>query len=199
MKKVQIIVLVTFALFCISTYAQCKKNNATEWMLSRCWSNGFKALPDVCTNLVEFQDQYNKNKAQWDAAFKWLAETDLLNIKAGKYNIEGTTMTASIEDDTTGLFETKGSESHYHHVDIQYVVKGTERFGLLDHDTSYPKTGYRPDNISYTFDPAKVMLIDSTPNRFFLFFPSDWHIAKIATDKGPEPIRVVVVKVDYVK
>ena len=43
------------------------------------------------------------------------------------------------------------------------------------------------------------MFIDSTPERFFLFFPSDWHIAKIQTDKEDQNIRVVVVKLDYIK
>jgi beta-galactosidase beta subunit len=43
-----------------------------------------------------------------------------------------------------------------------------------------------------------LQLIDSTPNRFILFFPSDWHIAKIATDKDDQTIRVIVIKLDYV-
>ena len=38
-------------------YAQC--DNPLKWTLSRTWSNGFKALPDVCTNLKEFQAQHN--------------------------------------------------------------------------------------------------------------------------------------------
>ena len=39
------------------------------------WKNGFDAMPDATVNLQEFYAQYHKNKAQWDAAFKWLAET----------------------------------------------------------------------------------------------------------------------------
>ncbi|WP_394801223.1 hypothetical protein [Bacteroides intestinalis] len=30
-----------------------------------------------------------------------------------------------------------------------------------------------------------------------MFFPSDWHIAKIATDKEDQDIRVIVIKLDY--
>lgn len=41
------------------------------------------------------------------------------------------------------------------------------------------------------------MFVDSTPDKFFIFFPGDWHIAKIKTDKADQNIRVVVVKVEY--
>ncbi len=179
-----------------SIYAQC--NNALQWTLSRNWSNGFNALPDICTNLQEFQSQYNKNQAQWDAMFKWLAGHDLQTIPAGRHPIEGTSLVVSVEDSENGALETRASESHYHHIDFQYVVKGTERFGLLDHDSSYPNCAYKPDVLHYDYDAKKAHFIDSTPERFFLFFPSDWHIAKVATDKDSQQIRVIVVKLDYV-
>lgn len=176
--------------------AQC---SIQQWLLSRSWSNGFNALPDVCTNLKEFHDQYQKNQAQWDAMFKWLATHDLQSIPAGRHPIEGTKLVASVEDSENQPLEKRSSESHYHHIDFQYVVKGSERFGLLDHDSSYPNSAYKPDALHYSYDVNKTMFIDSTPERFFLFFPSDWHIAKVCTDKESQSIRVIVVKLDYVK
>lgn len=168
-------------------------------MLQKEWSNGFKALPDVSTNLKEFYSQYYKNKKQWDAVFAWLANTDLQNIPVGKHPIPETELTANIEDSSNQSLNKRGTESHYHHIDLQYVVKGTERFALLDHETSYPNRAYKPDIIGYSYDASKAMFIDSTPERFFLFFPSDWHIAKIQTDKKDQNIRVVVIKLDYIK
>lgn len=175
-----------------------QNNDALPWTLSRSWSNGFKALPDVCTNLNEFQSQYQKNQAQWDAMFQWLATHDLLAIPAGKHSIEGTSLVVSVEDSENEPLEKRGSESHYHHIDFQYVVKGTERFGLLDHASSYPNCAYKPDALHYDYDVKKAQFIDSTPNRFFLFFPSDWHIAKVTTDSESQVIRVIVVKLDYI-
>lgn len=77
------------------------------------------------------------------------------------------------------------------------MVKGNERFGLLDHVTSKPKAPYRPDIINYNYDVSKTKFVDSTPDRSLIFFPGDWHIAKIKTDKEDQKIRVVVVKVEY--
>lgn len=172
--------------------------DSRQWTLQRSWDNGFTALPDVTTNLDEFQSQYNLNKEQWDAAFKWLASNDLVNLPAGTYPIEGSNLSASIQDSANGPLAKRKSESHREHIDLQYVVKGTERFALLDHATSSPNCQWKPDVIHYDYDPAKTMFFDSTPQRFFLFFPDDWHIAKIATEKDDQNIRVVVIKLDYI-
>lgn len=189
------------ALFAMTAVtAVCAQDNVM-WTLSRVWSGGFEALPDVSTNLDEFRSQYTKNQAQWDAAFAWLASHDLTAVEKGKHPIEGTTLTVSVEDTENGPLEKRGSESHYRHIDFQYVVKGTERFALLDHESSTANCEYNAvkDVIHYDYDAAKAVFIDSTPQRFFLFFPSDWHIAKVNNDGDDQIIRVIVIKLDYVE
>ena len=105
----------------------------------------------------------------------------------------------SVEDSKNEPLEKRTSESHRKHIDLQYVVKGTERFALLDHESSKANCEYneKKDDIHYDFDPEKTTFIDSVPGEFFLFFPSDWHIAKISTDKEDQDIRVIVIKLDY--
>lgn len=199
MKTIKLIAMAAMlAVASMNFIAKADSPDARQWTLSRSWTSGFDALPDVCVNLDEFQSQYTKNQAQWDAAFQWLATHDLTTVPAGKHPIEGTTLVVSVEDSENQPLEKRKSESHYHHIDFQYVVKGTERFGILDHATSTPNCDYKPDVIRYDYDRSKLQLIDSTPNRFILFFPSDWHIAKVATDKDDQTIRVIVIKLDYV-
>ena len=197
-KKILLLMTVV-VFFPLAVNAQSNRE-VMDWMLSRCWSNGFKALPESCTNLNEFYDQYHKNKAQWDSMFQWLATHDLAAIPAGRHPIEGSNLVASVEDSKNIPIEDhKGAESHFHHIDFQFVVKGYEGFGLPDHATTYPSKAYTPDFQAYSFDKDKVRYIESTPERFFLFFPDDWHIAKIATERESQDIRVIVVKLDYVK
>ena len=98
-----------------------------------------------------------------------------------------------------GELDKRQSESHYHHIDFQFVVKGVERFGIIDHYTSKPNCKYRPDVIHYDYNLGKARFYDSTPRKFFIFFPSDWHIAKVNTPiTADQNIRVVVVKMDYI-
>ena len=193
MKRTGILILTLIV--ALSAAAQ----TPTQWMMQRTWSNGLKALPDVCTNLQEFKSQYEKNQAQWDAAFKWLAENDLTGMKAGSYPIGETGLTASVQDGRNQPLEKGGSESHYKKIDLQYVVSGREGFGLLDHESSRPNCEYKPDVIHYDYDRAKTFYVTSTPERFFLFFPSDWHIAWLKTDGATDEARVVVIKIDYVE
>lgn len=173
------------------------EKKALKWMDAGKWRNGFVAArPDDTVNAAEFYTQYRRNP-QWKQLFKWLAQTDLMALPAGQHPIPGTTMTASVEDGENGDLEKRGTESHRKYVDFQYVVKGSERFGLLDHVTSRPKAPYRPDIINYYYDVDKTKFVDSEPDRFFIFFPGDWHIAKVNNDGADQSIRVIVVKVDY--
>lgn len=172
---------------------------AQKWMKKGPWRHDFhKAEPHSTVNAVEFYRQYEKNPEQWRALFRWLADTDLLTIPAGRHKIEGSNLVASVEDGPNDPLEKRQSESHYHHIDFQYVVKGTERFALIDHQTSWPSCEYTPDVIHYNYDKRFAHFFDSTPDKFFLFFPCDWHIAKICTDKADQNIRVIVVKLDYI-
>lgn len=176
----------------------CLRQKADKWVKKGSWRKGFqKAMPSRTVNAVDFYEQYRKNPEQWKAMFRWLQETDLMALPKGKHPIPGTTMVASVEDSENGILEKRQSESHYKHIDFQWVVKGTERFGIIDHLSSKPNCDYKPDVIHYNYDLAKARFYDSAPDRFFLFFPDDWHIAKVATELPSQTIRVIVVKLDY--
>ena len=171
---------------------------AKAWAESGIWRNGFdKAKPHSSVNLVDFYLQYQKNPQQWQALFDYLAKTDLLSIPKGKHKIPVSDLVVSVEDSKNEPLEKRRSESHNKHIDFQYVVKGTERFGVIDHYSSTPNSKYRPDVIHYDYDRRKARFFDSTPSEFFIFFPRDWHIAKVANDGEDQTIRVIVIKVDY--
>lgn len=171
---------------------------AKAWAESGIWRNGFdKAKPHHSVNLVDFYLQYQKNPQQWQALFDYLAKTDLLSIPKGKHKIPGSDLVVSVEDSRNEPLEKRRSESHNKHIDFQFVVKGTERFGVIDHYTSIPNCKYRPDVIHYDYAPQKAHFFDSNPGEFFIFFPRDWHIAKVTTDGEDQTIRVIVIKVDY--
>lgn len=174
------------------------RNIASAWLRSGHWRNGFtKASPHETVNAVEFYLQYQKDPDQWKALFEWLEETDLMALPAGRIPIPGTKLVASVEDDTNRNLDQQRPESHLHHTDFQLVVKGVERFGLIDHYSSKASTVYKPDVINYSYDKTKARFYDSTPKKFFLFFPDDWHIAKVKTREADQNIRVIVVKTDY--
>lgn len=178
---------------------------AAKWAKKGEWKNGFtKALPADNVNLVEFYIQYQRNPEQWKALFKWLQENDLLAIPGGRIPIPGTTLTVSVEDSENWCSEDdlkagKGSESHYQKIDFMYVIKGTEGFARLDHETSQGNITYKPerDRMEYTFDASRLERFTNVPGTFNIMFPCDWHVAKVKTNADSQKLRVLVVKVDY--
>lgn len=168
---------------------------AEKWAKKGKWKNGFtKGEPDVMVNLTEFYLQYTKNKAVWKQLFNWLETTDLLTIPAGKHNIEGSNLIASVEDSHNDPLEKRKSESHRKNIDFMFVVRGIEGFLRLDHNTSTENTEYKPDVVRYAYDKDMAEYIESTPGHFIIMFPDDWHVAKVKTGRDDQNIRVIVVK-----
>lgn len=170
-----------------------------KWVRKGEWRNGFKGNPDKNVNLEELYTQYHKNKAQWDAAFQWLATTDLLNAKAGKLIIPGTTVKASVQDGKNLPLKGHWTESHRKKIDFMYVVKGIEGFGLLDHATSKPNCEYdaKKDVLHYDFDETKLNRFAVHAGNFIICFPSDWHMPLLETKYKDQNFRVIVLKMDY--
>ena len=205
-KMLSVLVLLTL---CLSVSAQglytreyhdkALVKKAQKWVKKGLWRQGFdKADAHESVNAVEFYRQYQKNPEQWQAMFRWLQDTDVTAIPKGKHPIPGTKLVASVEDSQNGPLEKRQSESHFYHIDFQWVVKGTERFGIIDHLTSKPNCAWKEDVVHYDYIREKARFIDSVPGEFFIFFPGDWHIAKVANDTDDQTIRVIVVKVDYI-
>lgn len=175
---------------------------ANKWMKKGEWKNGFtKALPAPTVNAVEFYLQYHKNPAQWQRLFQWLEETDLLAIPAGKQPIPNSNLVVSVEDSENWCSEDdlkagKGSESHWQKIDFMYVVKGKEGFCRLDHETSTPNIEYlaKKDRMEYKFEADKLQHFESIEGTFNIFFPCDWHVAKVKTNDKNQKLRVLVIK-----
>ncbi len=199
MKKMMMVVLMT----CLTLGMTAQKQpDAKKWLKQAAWSNGFKkAKPHKTLNVDEFYSQYQKNQAQWDILFQWLRDTDLQAIPKGKHPIPNSTLVASVEDSENAPLEKRGTESHRKKADFQLVVKGTEGFALLDHASSSVKDPYneKKDVMRYNYVKEKTNFFDVKAGQFVIFFPSDWHIAKVQTKKKDQTIRVIVVKMDYVE
>ena len=176
---------------------------AQKWAKKGEWKNGFtKAVPAPTVNLTDFYIQYHRNPAQWQALFRWLQETDLLAIPGGRTPIPGTSLVVSVEDSENWCSEAdlkagKGSESHREKIDFMYVVRGTEGFARLDHETSKPLAPYKPDRLEYSFQADRLERFESIPGTFNIMFPDDWHVGKVKTQQADQHLRVLVIKMDY--
>ncbi len=192
-------VLLTVCLMVLATSAQ---DDARQWLKQGEWRCGFtKAKPHKTLNTSEFYSQYKKNPKQWETLFQWLRDTDLETIPKGKHPIPNSTLVASVEDSENSPLEKRNTESHRRKIDFQLVVRGTEGFALLDHESSTVSQPYdeKKDVMRYHYVREKTHFFNVKGGQFVIFFPSDWHIAKVQTKKKDQQIRVIVVKMDYVE
>ena len=199
MKKIITSLMLVFLTLTIS--AQSSKE-VRQWIKMGEWRNGFnKANPHKTLNINEFYTQYQKNTNQWNTLFLWLRDTDLEAIPKGKHPIPNSTLVASVEDSENSPLDKRNTESHKKKIDFMVVVKGTEGFALLDHASSTISVPYddKKDVMRYQYDKNKTHFFHVKSGQFVIFFPSDWHIAKVQTKKKDQKIRVIVVKMDYVE
>ena len=199
MKKIITSLMLVFLTLTIS--AQSSKE-VRQWIKMGEWRNGFnKASPHKTLNINEFYTQYQKNTNQWNTLFQWLRDTDLEAIPKGKHPIPNSTLVASVEDSENSPLDKRNTESHKKKIDFMVVVKGTEGFALLDHASSTISVPYddKKDVMRYQYDKNKTHFFHVKSGQFVIFFPSDWHIAKVQTKKKDQKIRVIVVKMDYVE
>lgn len=173
-------------------------NTAKKWCKNGEWRKGFKATPYKTTDYREFYSQYHKNKPLWDKLFTWLGSHNLETMPAGQYAVDGEHCYVKVSDVTTRPLSKCSIESHRRYIDLQYVAKGTERFGRIKNMAdATPKAPYKPDIINYTSNKVKYM--NSRPDIFFLFFPSNLHVAMGQAGKQPEQVRLIVAKIEYTK
>ncbi len=105
------------------------------------------------------------------------------------------TFMPSVSEAMTKNEEDAKFEAHHNYIDIQHVITGAEQMSIS------PLSDKKEELVAY--DPAKdveFMTVNqtasyvATPDKFFIFFPSDIHRPSVKVDEN-KIVRKVVVKV----
>jgi YhcH/YjgK/YiaL family protein len=130
-------------------------------------------------------------------AIKYLMDTDLANIEAGVYEIQGRDMYAQIMDIETAFREYKKPEVHRKYIDVQYLVSGKEKIGFaVDtfRNTEIDAYSEEKDILFYEECEGESELL-MLPGNFAVFFPNIVH--RPGCSYGEEAkIRKVVIKIN---
>ena len=175
--------------------ARWSSSELDKWFDKHEWLNGWNVAPDASINKTELAVYYFKNRERWDKAFTFLKENDLTKLEPKRYDIDGDNLYASVSEYMTKNEEDAKFEAHRKYIDIQHVINGAEQMSIT------PLSKKMEEIVPY--DPAKdvefmtvneASSYEATPDKFFIFFPSDIHrpSVKIGENKN---VRKVVVKV----
>ncbi len=151
-------------------------------------------LPDDSINKEEFDLQYDLNPERWEKAFGFLKNTDLKNMGKGRYELDGYDLFASIDEYTTKDEKDARYESHCLYADIQYVISGEERIGIVPLEKTVVTIPYDGEKDICFLDSETDLLHKADPSRYFIFFPNDAHKPCVRSGNNA-PVRKVIIKV----
>ena len=169
---------------------------AAQWLNKNVFTHRQKISPHKSTNFGVFAYQYNKNKVVWDKVFKYLKETNLEELKPGKYEIDGDLAFVTIAEGPTKSIENAKWEAHKKYLDIQYVISGKEKIGLAKESNAKITLSYSEEKDFSNYE-AEGTNYEANPSVFFLFFPSDAHRPGIKVE-GVENDKKAVFKIKLV-
>lgn len=170
-----------------------------EWFNSSSWKNGLSMQPDSSINIRMLAEQNILNASAWEAAYKFVKETDFRTIPTGKYDLDKSGTYATISDYVTKDADTAFFEAHRKYVDIQYVPVGQEYIGI----TSLSEI----DSVKLEYDIEKDIMFFAKADKarrladkrnFLVFFPSDGHMPCLKVEKN-DTVRKVVIKIPYIQ
>ena len=126
----------------------------------------------------------------------YLQKTDFSNLAVGKYEIEGSSIFALVQEYRTAPKPEKKAEAHAKYIDIQYIAQGNEVIGFAPYS---PESEVKEDLLEqkdavyYRTVKGEMDLILSS-GMYAIFFPDEIHRPGCDYQSGGQ-VRKVVVKI----
>ena len=169
--------------------------SAFEWFKEEAWSEGINIKAKSGINISEFYSQYHNRPDLWKLAFGFLKE-DLASKPVGTFVIKENELKAIISEYDTKIPGDAKWESHRKFIDLQYVINGKEKMGLLPLDKAILHEEYQPENDLIFFGEQEGDYSIATPEVYYLFFPQDVHRPGLQVN-GSEKVKKLVIKIAY--
>ena len=130
------------------------------------------------------------------AALDCLRTTDFAALAPGRHELSGDDIFFQVIDLTTKPAAENRPEVHRAYIDVQFLVRGTEKIGFaIDTGCNVVAEDLLAERDLLFYEAAEnESEIVMAPGSFAMFFPSDVHRPACAV-AAPSPIRKVVVKV----
>lgn len=131
----------------------------------------------------------------FEKAFRFLKETDLMELSQGQQAIEGRKLFAIISEGTGTTEKEAKLEVHRKYIDIQYVISGTDHMGWKSLAfCAQPDMPYTEERDAAFFPDKTGNWFDVPAGYFTIFYPDDAHAAMVTE----ETVRKVVLKIAVV-
>lgn len=129
-------------------------------------------------------------------AIDYILSTNFEEITPGNYEIESDEIFYMVNEYSTKPASECEPEKHRIYTDIQFMIRGVEKFGYTAFTNQQPSTDFLPDNdvAFYNIPTDKINYITLPPGEFIIFFPTDIHQPEVFIDV-PMMVRKAVFKI----
>lgn len=147
-------------------------------------------------NSLKYTKNYYNLSDKIRLALEYLDQNDLKERENGRYDILGDDVYINVQDYTSKP-EAQGKwEAHRKYIDIQFMIKGSERIGVGEIDNYQTSETYdeTKDLEFLKVSNDKYQFINMNENDFIILYPQDVHMPQIAMDT-PFYVKKAVVKI----
>ena len=170
------------------------EEEVNDWFEKQDWLSGWEVTPDASINKRSLAIHYHKNPRHWNQAFKFLKNADLNSLPEGKQELEGEHLFIAVSEyNSKDLSETK-YESHKKYIDIQYMISGKEKMGIIQLENASGIHPYDEENDLVFYNSEGGEYVEADQNNFLIFFPEDVHRPCVKIQENI-PVKKIVVKI----
>jgi YhcH/YjgK/YiaL family protein len=137
-------------------------------------------------------ERYAGLNRRFGHALRFLAETDLESLPAGRTDIDGDDLFVILERRDGRGREAARLEAHRRYIDIQYTIRGEEEIGWTPLASCVdPDGGFDVEKDVMFFRDAPTTWLHVPHGTFAVFFPDDAHASLV----GNGAIVKAIVKI----
>lgn len=140
---------------------------------------------------IKNAERYYATHPGFKAAFEWLRKQAAVRVPAGRQEIHGDRLYATVVTSPGRGQAGAKFETHRAYIDIQFMVEGVDVMGWRHHDSSMTGKGYDATKDCELYDDRPDIWVTVPAGHFAIFFPEDAH----APMAGEGPMYKLVAKV----
>ena len=165
-----------------------------EWFDSGEYLNGLKLIPDPSIDRRSFAQHYFDHQETWDKIFAFLKETDFTLITAERIEL-GNNVFATVSEYVPRDREEALFEAHKKYIDVQYVISWHELIDIAPLENMIVTKPYDAEKDIEFGTVREFLELAASPERFFIFFPTDAHRPSLKKEKDSTSVRKLVIKI----
>ncbi|GHV53723.1 hypothetical protein FACS1894206_04980 [Deltaproteobacteria bacterium] len=133
----------------------------------------------------------------YSRAFAFLQGRDALNLKPGKYPVDGEKIFALAQDVTTEDDNARRFEAHAKYADIQLVLAGAEKqlFTTTADGLAVTEDNFAANDVAFYTRPALYNSVILLPSCYAVYLPGEPHCPNCAVGSPGETARKIVFKI----